>query len=99
MAIDRDQRADIDAKAPRYGGPHRLLIEMLALDFTGFDDVFSQHLQRCLLTVRHPEFRHATAQVALSPVDPGKRHSQRCRIETPCRPMRLLPEVMRTVVV
>ena len=36
---------------------------------------------------------------ALEPMYFGKQRSQCCSIETPCRQMRLLPKVMRTVVV
>lgn len=70
------EAADIQAEAARDRGTHVAGIQLFALDFAAFDDIFGQREKDGLLLKREPKRFHVANQTALLMAHGGQRFRQ-----------------------
>lgn len=86
IAIDRCKRADVHAKASGNGGAHLLLVQVLALDLAGLQDVLCQRLKDGFGPQVEAERFHPSNQTALPVANRGQ-----CRADAVSRPCEVGP--------
>jgi hypothetical protein len=65
MTVGWRQGSDIDAQAARNRRANGIGVEPLPFDFTGFEYVFGEHLERSLISQFKTQAFHAAQQSAL----------------------------------
>ncbi|MNL03460.1 hypothetical protein D3C87_1239980 [compost metagenome] len=93
MAIHGRQRANVHPEAPGDGGAHRLHLQVLPLDFTGFDHIVGERGEAGLIAERQAEIRQPPQQHALGTADLGDGLCEHLEVVAPVGPAGGLPDI------